>query len=192
MRIQFALAILITMLLPVTFAFSQRPAASAVADNKPKTELEAFQEKYGSVVVKGFSELPTISGTGGGLQFTVMELRNPAANSKVKGLLAEINTGERYSSAVRSFIEYGEIDSLIKGIEYVSKIDKSVTTLQNFEARYATKGDFDVTTFNNSQGSVRVAVTVGRYGSKSIYLDQSQLASLLQQLQQAKTMLDAL
>lgn len=174
-------------------AFAQTPAAAAAnADNKNKTELELFQEKYGSVIVKGFSDLTPIVGTSGSFQFTLMEFRNPSSASKVKGLVAEVDPAERYSSSVRSFIEYGEIDSLIKGITYISKIDKTVTTLQNFEARYATKGEFTITVFNSSAGETRVALTVGRIGAKSIFVEQAALATLVTQLQQAKASLDAL
>jgi hypothetical protein len=173
--------------------FSQTPAAASAVDAKPKTELEAFQAKYGSVIVKGYSELsPATTGSGGSLQLRVMEFRNPSNNTKVKCLVAEIDPSERYASTARSFIEYGELDSLIKGVLYISKIDKSVTTLQSFEAQYTTKDDFEVTVFNRSSGEIGVAVSVGRFGSKSLFLSAEQLASFVTQLQQAKTMLDAL
>jgi hypothetical protein len=190
----------IKLLASVTFAliafcsnvFSQAKPAATPTDTKPKTDLELFQEKYGAVIVKGYSELPVINGSGGSFQLTVMEFRNPGTGSKVKGLIAEVTPGERYATSSRSFVEYGEIDSLINGIGYISKIDKNVTTLQSFEARYTTKGDFEVTVFSRTNGGSGVALTAGRYSSKNVFLDQAALTTLVAQLQQAKTMLDAL
>lgn len=175
-------------------AIAQTPATAAAAqDTKPKTELEAFQARHGSVIVKGYSEIsPATAGTGGSIELKVMEFRNASNNTKVKGLVAEIDPAERYASTARAFIEYGEIDSLIKGIGYISKIDKSVTTLKSFEARYSTKDDFEVTVFNRTSGEISVAISVGRIGAKTVYVTVEQLAALVAQLQQAKTMLDAL
>jgi hypothetical protein len=174
-------------------AFTQANTSGAPPrGEKPKTDLEAFQEKYGAVIVKGYSELPAIRGSSGTFQITIREFRNPGTNSKVKGLVVEIDPDEKYASSARSFVEYAEIDSLIKGIVYISKIDKSVTTLTNFEAEYKTKGSFSVTVFNSSAGGIRASLEVGSYGSKSIFVSTAELDGVVTQLQQAKAMLDAL
>lgn len=162
------------------------------SESKSKTELEVFQEKYGSVIVKGFTDLPAIRGLGGTFKITVREFRDPATTRKIKGLQVEVDTGERYSSSAASFIEYGEIDSLIKGIDYVAKIDKSVTTLANFEAQYKTKGEFEITVFNDLKGELSVALRAGRIGAKTVFFTLATLPKVVAQLQEAKAMLDAL
>jgi hypothetical protein len=170
-------------------AFTQ---TTPTPDPKSKTDLELFQEKYGSVIVKGYTNLPEITGLGGTFKITVREFLDAATAKKIKGLQVEVDKVERYSTPARSFIEYGEIDSLIKGINYVAKIDKSVTTLTQFEAKYATKGEFSVTVFNNSSGKLEAAVTAGRIGSKSVFVSLETLTKIVAQLQEAKVMLDAL
>jgi hypothetical protein len=168
-------------------------AAAAPTANKPKTELETFQEKYGAVIVQGYTKIPEMRGTLGGT-FTIIAKQFTDAGSglKVKGLVMEVDTGERYSSEARSFVEYGEINSLLKGIDYIAKLDKSVTKLSSFEAAYKTKDDFEVTVFNSSNGGLRAAISVGRIGRKTIIMELTALVDLTAKLQQAKTILDGI
>jgi hypothetical protein len=184
------LASLGIFILAVSGVAQAKPAATPATD-KGKTDLELFSEKYGTVVVQGYTRLPSITTTGGRFTATVKEYRTPSG-TKVKGLVFEVDDLERYSSAARSFVEYGELDSLMKGIDYVSKIDKTVTTLENFEAKYSTKDEFEVTVFNGRDGKIQVAVTVGRIGSKSVYLTMDQLPLLVELLTNAKAKLDTL
>jgi hypothetical protein len=105
-------------------------------------------------------------------------------------VMVEVTIGERLNEKARSFIEYGELDNLIKGITYVSKVDKGVTTLQSLEAAYTTKGEFSISNFFGFQGDTRVAVTAGRYEQKTVILDSTAQTTLLAQFQQAKSTLD--
>lgn len=41
-------------------------------------------------------------------------------------------------------------EPLLKGIDYISKVEADATRLGNFEAIYQTKGDFSVITFSSS------------------------------------------
>ena len=176
-------------------SFAQRqPTVPFVNEQsgKPLTDLELFQDTFGAALLKGFTELPRIRGTNGTLQIAIVEFRNAANNTKVKGLAIDVTTGERQNDKARSFIEYAELDALIRGITFISKIDKGATSLQNLEAVFTTKGDFSISNFFNWQGEPRIAVTVGRIDPKTLFIDQSGQTSLLGQLQQAKTTLDEL
>jgi hypothetical protein len=157
---------------------------------KPLTDLEVFQDTYGSALIKGFTDLPRVRGTAGSLQISIVEFRNVSNNSRVKGVTVEITTGERLSEKARSFIEYAELDGLIRGLTFISKVDKGATPLQNLEAVFTTKGEFSVSNFFNWQGEPRIAVTVGRLDPKTIFIDQPMQTTLISQLQQAKTTLD--
>lgn len=174
-------------------AFAQRqpqvPFANEQSD-KPLTDLEVFQDSYGSALLKGFTELPRIRGTNGTVQVTIVEFRNAANNTRVKGVAIDISTLERQNEKSRSFIEYAELESLIRGITLISKIDKSATSLQNLEAVFTTKGEFSISNFFNWQGEPRIAVTAGRFDPKTAFIDQAGQNNLLGQLQQAKATLD--
>jgi hypothetical protein len=176
-------------------ADAQRPAQVPFVNDqsaKPLTDLEAFQDIYGATLLKGFTDLPRIRGNGGSLQIAIVDFRNMSNNTRVKGVSAEITIGERTADKTRSFIEYAELDGLIKGVMYISKVDRTATSMQNLEAVFTTKGEFSISNFFTFQGEPRVAVTVGRYEPKTLILDQTSQTTLLAQLQQAKSTLDEL
>ncbi len=179
-----------SILLILVFAACAFGQAKETIPTKTRTDLEAFQEKYGVVVIKSYSNVGRMTGTGGTFSLQALTLNNPTNNTKVRGLVVEVETSERYSSSARSFVEYDEIDSLIKGIDYISKIDKSKTPLDLFEAKYTTKGGFEIVVFNNSQDKLSVAISVGSYGSKTIYVKLEDISTLVLNLQNAKAILD--
>jgi hypothetical protein len=90
-----------------------------------------------------------------------------------------------------SFVDYDEIESLLRGIDYISKIERNVTSLKDFEAEYRTKGDFAITTFNEHNGSIGVAVSSGRFGKVSAYLKLSDLPQLRTFIVNAKSAIDS-
>lgn len=177
-------------LIILIFAVSVFGQVKPDPQQKAKTELEEFQAKYGAVVVQGYSKIGGITTPDG--QFNIIAKEFKSGSAKIKGLVIEISTYDRYASSARSFVEYDEIDSLIKGITYISKIDKSVTALDSFEAAYKTKGDFSVTVFSGSDGTLQVSLSVGSYSSKSLFTKLTGLAELVTKLEQAKAILDGL
>ncbi|HEY2865657.1 MAG TPA: hypothetical protein VGJ02_01075 [Pyrinomonadaceae bacterium] len=187
-------ALALTFSFAVTAAAQQqrRPTIPFVNDqtDKPLTDLELFQDTYGATLLKGFTELPRVRGTAGSVQVTVVEFRNTANNTRVKGVAVDVTTAQ--NEKARSFIEYAELDALIRGVTFISKVDKGMSSLQSLEAVFTTKGEFSISDFFNWQGESRVAVTAGRYEPKTVLIDQAGQTILLGQFQQAKTTLDEL
>lgn len=178
-----------------TAASSQRPVQVPFINdqsNKPLTDLEQFQDTYGATLLKGFTELPRVRGSSGSVQVTIVEFRNAANNSRVKGVAIDVSTAERPTERARSFIEYSELEGLIRGITLISKVDKSSSPLNSLEAVYTTKGEFSISNFFNWQGESRIAVTAGRYEPKTALIEQAGQTTLLSQLQQARSTLDEL
>ncbi|HRJ89857.1 MAG TPA: hypothetical protein PLN05_14865 [Pyrinomonadaceae bacterium] len=174
-------------------ASSQATRSAAQAPtNDQKTELDLFQERLGTVIVKGFTKIGSMSGLGGTVEVTAFEFVDASNRNKVLGVAVEVTDNERYSTTRRSFIELKEIDGLIKGLEYVAKADKSVTQLANFEAKFKTKGDFEITTFNDSSNRLKVALSAGSIGAKSVFLPIEQLVEFRQLIEKAKATLDAI
>ena len=131
---------------------------SAAVEKEPKTKLEAFQAQTGAVVIKGFSRIGKLSALGS-VEVTAMEFTDAATGRKQAGVTIEIKESGRIENTARSFIDYDEVDSLLKGIDYISKATADVTKLGQFEATYKTKGYFSATTFSSSgKGSVLLIV----------------------------------
>ena len=182
-----------TLTLALLFSISIIGSLIAEESSTKKTELEAFNARSGSVLIKGYSEVALIEFKGpSSVGIDVRELIDAGAGEKKYGITVEVKQGGRIERKDTSFIDESEIESLIKGIEYISKIDKTATSLNSFEAIYKTKGDLAVTVFNSSNGKLMAAVTAGRIGPASVYMELTDLVKVKDAIVKAKEMLSAL
>lgn len=183
------LAALTLLLLMALTASAQTPKAAPSPEET--TKLEKFQARTGAVIIKGYSTVGTLRGsTGGAAEVMSMEFTDAQSARKEKGVLIEVTESGRLERSGRSYVDYDEIDSLIQGIDYIAKVQPSVTTQTNFEAKYRTRGDLSITTFNDSKGNISVAVSSGRIGEVSIYLELSDLPKFRDLIVQAKAKLE--
>jgi hypothetical protein len=111
-------------------------------------------------------------------------------DKKKTGIIVEVKGAGSYSQDGRSLVDYDEISGLLDGISYVSKVQKSDTKLRNFEATYSTKGDLNVTVFNDSSGKNSAAIKIGRIGSQQAFISMDNLAQFARLIVQAKDVLD--
>jgi len=159
----------------------------------PATKLEAFSARTGVVLVKAFSTIGVVNGLGK-VTIDAREFRD-ASNPKVReyGITIAVKESGRLERENTSFIDADEIDSLLRGIDYIAKIDKSITTMSDFEAQYRTKGDFSITTFSSSgsRGEIGVAVSSGRIARTSAFLKLSDLSQMKALIGDAKSKIDA-
>lgn len=182
-------AIVILVLTSSAFAFGQEK--SEQKKEAPRTQLEAFAAETGAVIIKGYSEVGRVTGMGS-VEVDCREFANASTGKKSFGIAIKVAEAGRLEREDSSFIDFEEISSLIAGIDYISKIQPTVTSLAKFEATYATKGDFSVTVFNTSNGKLSVAVSSGRFGRTSAYLSVEKLADLRALIVKAKEHLDVL
>src|SRR5262245_26294741 len=159
----------------------------------PKTKLEAFEAQEGVVIVQGFSKIGDLRGTyGGNVTVLAKEFTNATTGRRESGIVAEVKEGGRLERNNRSFIDYEEIAPLLKGIDYIGKMEKSVTKLDSFQADYKTKGNLKVSVFSTSGEQLMVAVESGRIGSTSVFLKFADLQALRSYISTAKDRLDAM
>lgn len=183
--------VVVLLLLAIQVAAQQSGSAASQQPATPKTKLETFAAQTGVVIIEGYSKLGTIRGKYGTVEIQAKEFVNAASGKKEKGITFEVTEAGRLERESRSFIDYDEIDSLLKGIDYVAKIDKSATKLDAFEAEYRTKGELEITTFSSDTG-VEVAVQSGRIGGATAFLSLDHLQQLRALIVDAKATLDAL
>ena len=161
------------------------------AQKEPKTKLEAFEAKTGTVLIKGFQEIGSVAGLGS-VSVDCREFTDANTGRKEYGITIEVKESGRFERKNTTLIDYDEIDSLLKGIDYIAKVDKSATPLTSFEAIYKTKGDLRVTTFSSDRGEkVQAAVQSGHIGSATAFLSLEQLAKVRTLIESAKTKLDS-
>jgi hypothetical protein len=189
MNLRFAVAAL-----SLSFAVASSCAQETKPDQTaPRTKLEAFEKQSGSVIIRGFSEIGSVAGTyGGHVTVESREFTNASSGKKEYGIVVEVKESGRLERDDRSFVDYEEIPALLKGLEYIAKVDHSVTTLNDFQADYRTKGDLMISTFSSSTiGGTAAAVQSGRIGAVSVIINMEALQQLRSVLEQAKAKLDA-
>lgn len=154
---------------------------------KAATKLEAFQARTGIVVVRGYTTVGTIRGTGT-VTVDARDFRD-ASNPKTRitGVSITVAESGRLERENIAFIDNDEIGSLLAGLDYISKASKDVTPLKNFEVEYRTKGDFCITVFNNTVGELSAVVSAGRIGKTSAYIKLPQIFELRQLILDARS-----
>lgn len=158
-------------------------------DNAPKTKLEAFEAKTGSVLIKGIQDIGSVANLGS-IIVSCREFTDAATGNKQYGIAIEVSESGTIARSNATLIDYDEIDSLLKGIDYITKVDKSATALSGFEAIYKTRGDFRVTTFSKKGGEIGVAVQSGSIRTVTAYLKLSHLSKVRELIENAKAKLD--
>jgi hypothetical protein len=84
-----------------------------------------------------------------------------------------------------------EVDSLLKGLDYISRVTSDVTKLSQFEATYKTKGYFSATTFSRRSGEIESAVKSGYIRPATAFLSLESLSDLRKLITEAKQKLDS-
>jgi hypothetical protein len=156
MRLVFLILSLVVL---SSLAFGQEAAETEL---EPKTKLEAFQFRTGVVIIKGFSRVglaPGLEGTS--IEVENREFRDAGSNSKEYGITIEVREAGNAGRRSLSYIDYDEIDPLLKGLEYLSKIDNSVTQLTRFEADYRTRDDLLISASSSRGGVITLVISGG-------------------------------
>jgi hypothetical protein len=183
----------------ITLAAIVLLAPSAYSENlkytAPKftTKLEQFSAKTGVVLICGFHKIGSTQGLySTSVNIKSKEFTNVTDGSKQYGITIEtFKEDGRYDKKHTSFIDFDEIDSLIQGIEYISKVKPEVTKFEKFQADYTTKGELKISTFSSGD-KLMAAVTSGNIGSVAAYFNIEDLAKVKELLLQAKKKIESI
>ena len=174
--------------------YSGRAAGQEVEplDPEPRTKLEAFEARTGLVIIKGYSRIGTAAGLeGGSIEVETREFRDDAG-AREYGIAVEVReagTPERRRTAL---VDYDEIDPLLRGLDYLGKIDNSATNQNRFEAEYRTRGDLSVSAFSTRGGAVTLAVSGGHFRRVTSLFRLEDLKAIRGLVIEAKNQLDAI
>jgi hypothetical protein len=160
MRLDRVVFVLLAIIVCTSCANAQnRPAAQTNQPQQtappPATKLEGFKPTAGSVTTLGYDELGGVRG----VEVQSREMRNPGGLA-VRGLLVDVTESEYRNE--RSFVDADEIPELLKGIDALLQVKSNPTQFKNFEVRYTTRGELELTAFNRGNGDIVYAVQAGR------------------------------
>lgn len=153
---------------------AQSPQAGSVQPAReptPATKMESFKPAAGSVMTLGYDELGRI----GQISVDVREMHN-SAGDRVRGLVVDVRESQYRTE--RAFVDADEISELIKGFDALLQINSNPTSFKNFEVRYATRGQLELTAFNGSRDGISYSVKAGRVTGASAFLKSDQMTQL--------------
>ena len=168
------------------------PQPPTTPDPAIRTKTEAFVARDGVVIVKCWGSPTKLVGQyGSSVEVEPREFIDASTGKREYGITVKVKESSRLERDDTAYVDFDEIDSLLKGLDYIVKVDKSVTQLESFEASYKTRGDFMVTTYTG-EGRTGAAVSSGRIGPVDAFLDLPTLAKFRDAVASAKQRLDAI
>lgn len=161
-------------------------ATAQCSTNCPATEIENFELQTDAVIVKGVSEIGSVATEAGSVFVRCKESDNVTSGQKQYAIVISIEDNQ---SRTALFVDYDELDALIRAMDFLSKVTFNVTTMPAFDATITTRSGFcagahsqrrqgNIQLFFQFAGTVRVPVTPDQF---------AQLQSLIVH---AKTALD--
>lgn len=153
------------------------------------TKLESALEKTGAVIVKGSTSVGTVSGVRGTAAVTSWEIIDAREGRREYGVSVAIRDGERAEGEELAYVDYDELDPLIRGLEYILKLENSATKLIRFEAQYRTRGELSLYRFNTPSG-YGTAVSIGGRRGPRLVLRPTGLVEFRDLLESARAILD--
>ena len=161
---------------------------------EPRTKLEDLDERYGAVVIKGFTRITTIEVRG--VRIDAVEMREVGENAtmlkRAKGLVISLREGGERPNENRAFVDYEELNVLLNAIDVRARVDENTTRLPGFEAKYRSLGDFEISVFRQTQRGTAVMLTTGICDRATQTLTLDDLAKVKAMIQEAKSRLDEL
>jgi hypothetical protein len=157
---------------------------------EPRTRLEEFDGRLETVLIKGSATIATFNPRVGAVRIDAIELRDAGNSTRASGIAVRLNDAT-HPKDNRAFIDYDEIDDLVKSIDQIARADDTITKLQHFEARYRTKGDLEIAVFRQtSGGNIAATVSSGACEQVTIPLSLEELNKFRWMIVQAKARLD--
>jgi len=158
----------------------------------PATKLEALATNTGTVIIQGTAQIGGLSAKAGVVSVSCKEVTDTGTGRKEYGIAVGVTVGGQQQDT--TIIDYDEMDSLLKAIDYLSRVDGTVTPWPSFDATYTTRGGLRLAAFSSQRtGTIGFALRSGRLSKKTVVqLSRDQLVQFQGLIGQAKSKLDSI
>jgi len=157
----------------------------------PATKLEAFETNTDTVIIRATAPIGEVQAHGGSLAVRCREITDAGNGHRESGLIIDLATTGPTEDML--LIDYDELDSLLDGLDYIGKLDWTVTPLPSFSALYTTKGGFRAAALGSRRtGSIEFGARSLRSNRPALVMSRDQLAQLRSLVEQGKAKLDSL
>ena len=155
-----------------------------------RNQLEEFESRMETILVKGRAYVANLRAQNGTARVEATEIRDTNNSARAAGVVITIVADGGPPGDIRALIDYDEIDKLVKAFDTIAKSDDSITKLTHFEARYRTKGDFEIMVFKQVSGGVAAAVEGGFFDRSRLWMTLDDFTKMRWMIVQAKEKLD--
>lgn len=163
----------------------------AQSTNGPRTQLEAIECRTNTLVVKGFTEIGTIACASGSVLVAAKESSDAATHERVFGVSVVVRGREGRQDT--SYIDYDELDSLIKAVGLMNTPPWSESALPQIEASYTSRDGLRVASVNTRNNAGMEAIVESNHACRSTSgISVQQLIMFRSLLEQAKGKLDSI
>lgn len=161
----------------------------------PRTMIECLEQKEGVLVLKGMTKVGRLQGSRGGeALFEAKEVKIANSGSRQTGIHVRIIEPAVLDQAVReaeTYIDYDEIDPLLKALDYFSKINHTATDLDDYQAVFRTRGGFQLSLKSIRIGEgIRISVIDEKDNFLCIFIAPADLPTLKNLILTAKEKID--
>ncbi len=157
----------------------------------PATRLEACETNVGAILIKGSTDMGAVSANTGVVLVQAKEFTDTGTGRKDHGIAIDIVRPGQWREVM--LIDDDELGSLLTAIDYLSKLDVSVSPLNTFDAAYTTKGGFRIAALGARRtGLVQFGVRNMHASSAPVPLSREEMTQLWSLIDQARKLLDGL
>jgi hypothetical protein len=156
--------------------------------NAPATEIENFELQPDAIIVKGVSDIGTITTTAGVVSVRCKQSANAAVDQTEYGITVGLSSNDTRGFLV---VDYDELDALQNALAFFSRITYDVTPMPSFDATFTTKSGLRIAAHSERrQGGIQLFLQFA--DSPRIPLSSDQFSQFQNLIMQAKSALDLL
>lgn len=172
-------------------ANAQTPATVATVQitNAPKTTFETINLTTDTLLIKGSSVIGTLdSQITYPVEIRAERVTNPSTSNHVYAVSLRTQFGEKMTQV--DYIDYDELDTVIRAVQYISQANSTVTPLDNFETVIRTKSGLSIAKVGHGN-KVVIAMTPGYANAARNQMASFVLDDLGRYLTAAKAKIDS-
>jgi hypothetical protein len=172
-------------------AIAAMPVAAQETNDLPRTRLESFETNTGIILIRGFGQVGSVAANNRTIMISCREDLDPAGGQREYGISVSIATSAGREERV--IVDYDELDPILNAIDYLNRLDWTITSLSSFDASYTTKAGLRVSAMGwNRTGTIEFALRGPRMVDAPILMTRDELAHFRGLLEEAKRKLDGI
>jgi len=183
------------LLLAVTIALGANaqdmtaPVTTVLITNVPKTTFETINLTTDTVLIKGSTVIGTLdSQITYPVEIRAERVSNPSTSNNVYAVSLHTKFGEKLTQV--DFIDYDELDTVIRAVQYISQANSTVTPMDNFETVVRTRCGLSIAKVGRGN-RVIIAMTPGYVNAARNLMASFVLDDLGRYLTAAKAKIDS-